>query len=465
MTGHISVALMMAALLSACATSPQPAVDDVASKMLERTGRRVEWNNGSDADAKVEARVSAMLGKGLTMGEAVDIALLNNRHLQAHFEDLGVAQADLVDAGLLENPSIGLGLMFPFAGGLADLHGSVAWSLVDAFMIPARKKLARAELEAAKAELGQEIVDLVAETQSAYISLQAAQQSFAVQRSTVEAAEVASTLAERQHEAGGLNALDLGQVRAFYQSAKLELTHVAGEVRDQRERLNRLLGLWGPQLEWKIEDRLPPLPEQEPELVHLESLAVKQRPDLSAARFEVAVLQRVVKLARANRFVGIDVGAGIERDDGELKAGPELDIELPIFNAGQADVARAQSMLRQSRWRLDGLAIDIRSEVRQAMNHLVFSRRMTEYSRDVRIPQREEIVRLAQVRYNAMLTGVYELIAFKQEEYESRLEYLQLLKDYWLARAELERVIGGGRGIDADLNADLNKGEAKQGAQ
>ena len=62
------------------------------------------------------------------------------------------------------------------------------------------------------------------------------------------------------------------------------------------------------------------------------------------------------------------------------------------------------------------------------------------------IPVREAAVTFTQQEYNYMLVGVFELIAAKQAEYDSYQEYLEAVRDYWIARAQLEHAIGGNPG-------------------
>src|SRR4051812_31461386 len=98
----ISVALLAA---GGCATVPKDSgFGDVKRDVEGRTGVKVRWDRGSAPDHEVTEAVRAMLADGLTADEAVQVALLNNRRLQATYEGLGVAQAEVVQAGLLHNP-------------------------------------------------------------------------------------------------------------------------------------------------------------------------------------------------------------------------------------------------------------------------------------------------------------------------------------------------------------------------
>ena len=72
--------------------------------------------------------------------------------------------------------------------------------------------------------------------------------------------------------------------------------------------------------------------------------------------------------------------------------------------------------------------------------------RMT-YLRDVVIPRRERILKLAQLEYNAMLRGVYQLLAARQELAASQREEVLAARDYWVAKTELDLALLGVSGF------------------
>src|SRR5688572_3888633 len=89
------------ALLGGCASVPREAgFGDVQKTLAERSALRVHWNQGTEADRAVAERIGSLLAAPLTADAAVEVAVLNNRRLQAVYEELSVAQGDLIQAGL-----------------------------------------------------------------------------------------------------------------------------------------------------------------------------------------------------------------------------------------------------------------------------------------------------------------------------------------------------------------------------
>lgn len=431
---------------SGCAsTAPDAAYDDVAKTITDRTGRRTHWLRGTTADADVERAVKKLLESDLGPDEAVQIALLNNRKIQGAYEELGVAQAELVEAGLLENPVFSGALRFPTSGGAPTLELGVAQSFIELLFLSDRKNIAGLALERSKLRVAAEILDLSAEVRRSYFELVAAEQIIALERVIVETTYTSAELARRQNEAGNMSDLELASHRALYEETRLDLARDELAAMEQREALTRLMGLFGDATAFRVRTGLPDLPANDPSLDALESKAIASRLDLQAMKRSSEILEAMLELAHAGRYIGAtELGAVAEREpDGSWSVGPEVSLELPIFNQGQATLARLEAELAQSRAHTYAMAVDIRSEVRSAREQMRGARRIAEHYRTVLIPLRERVVRLTQEQYDAMLTGVYELLAAKREEIGTYREYLHAMTDYFVARAELEQALGG----------------------
>jgi cobalt-zinc-cadmium efflux system outer membrane protein len=431
---------------------------DVKKLAADRGIERIHWNQGSEEDREVAERTRSLLQRDLTQASAVEIALLNNPRLQATYERLGVAQADLVQAGLLRNPTLAASFHFPVShaatpafSAVSGYEFSIVGEFLDLLLMPIRKRFARAEFERAKLEVASEVIEAVAQVRTAFYTVEAAQQMVEMRRTIAQAGEASAELAGRQHHAGNLSNLDLASEQATYAQARLDLARAEADLVANREQLNRLLGVWGRDVEWKTAGTLAPLPDRELPLEHVESVAIDRRLDLKALRSQVEVAAASLSLTKHSRFVNaVSVGGHYDKDpEGVSFAGPNLELQLPIFDQGQAQVARLQAELRQTQRLLEAKSIEVRSEVRAARARLLASRATVSYYRETLLPLRERIVKLSQEQYNAMLVGVYQLLAAKQNEANAYREYIESLRDYWIARAELERAAGGALPVQA----------------
>ena len=439
--------LTCVALLSGCAQIPKSAgFPDVQKIVRERTNYRVHWNRGTPEDEKISQTVKTLLSKEMTDKSAVQVALLNNRSLQAIYEDLGISQAEVVSAGQLRNPEIFGMARFPTRGDFGyNLEFEGAVDFLDFLMIPARKQLAEGQFKRAKLLVGNEVFRLVSEVQSAYYTAVAAKQLAGVRQEISKGAKSSFELSKRMYEAGNLSDLDLANQQGAYESARIEWAKAETEALSTRERLSTLLSLWGKDINWKVQNQLPAPPKNEMDLARLEALAVAQRLDLGAARQESETIAHALSIARQQGGIGsAEIGVSTEREThGGWVLGPVLKFELPIFHQGQTKLSRLESQLRQSELKYEAQAIEIRSDVRDLRNHLVAQRNLIEHHRKVMIPVRERIVALTLKKYNFMLTGIFDLIAAKQNEFDVYQAYIEAIRDYWITRAKLRLAVGG----------------------
>jgi len=440
-------ALPPLALLVGCASvDPQPAFLDVQRSVRERTGLRTEWARDAAAAASIRDAVSGLLKAEMTAEQAVQVALLNNPKLQATFEEVGISQADLAQAARLQNPHVAGFVRFPSDGPGRNTELSFLQNVFDLFVAPLRKKVAAGELERTKARVADDVLVLAAETKTAYYTVQARQQLVKRLRMILDITQTAEDFAHRQYEAGTIGQLALEGQIALNRQAKVDVAVAEAEVRADRERLNRLLGLWGPETTWRIAGALPTIPQTESPLDGLESRAVAQRQDLQAARWGVDVVGRALALTKKTRFfpVGIDVGIGTEKDvSGTRVTGPELALQLPIFDTGKASITRLEAEHRRAQRQLEALAINARSEVREARDRMLAARDLAQYYGRVLLPQRVRILDLTMRHYNLMLKGAYDLLLAKQQEVEAEKAHIEAWRGYWIARAQLERALGG----------------------
>jgi cobalt-zinc-cadmium efflux system outer membrane protein len=417
----------------------------MSSAVLARTGHALYWNQAMPEDPRADAVIDAILQGELGVEQAVQIALLNNRTLTATYEELSISQADLVQAGLLRNPTLTAGMTTAEADRLSpNLELGLAWNLLDALILPARKKIAATEAEGARLRVADVVLDVVSEVKRAYYELAAAEQVEAMRKIVADAAQASAELSASQGEAGTASELSVANQASAGEQLALDLSRARADVSLARERLARLLGLWGARASFRVGARLPDVAEREPPLEHLESLAIAKRFDLEAMRKEREALGRTLSLVRSSRFTpGVGVGVtGARLSDGNVAVAPSASLELPLFDQGQAVVARLEALFRASDARLRERAVEIRSDVRAARARMEYARGAVVRYRTKVIPLRERVVALSQEQYGAMLLGVYQLLAAKQSEVSAYREAIEAARDYWVARVDLERAVG-----------------------
>ncbi len=437
-----------ALVLAGCATTnPRATLPAVQSQLRERADVQATWPLTDDERAQADAATRELLAHDLTVESAVQIALLNNRSLRASFEEIGLSQADLAAATRLPNPTFAASVRWPQdrpRGPNAEF--GLTAPLLDSLLMPLRKRIAEDQLVQVQRRVAHEVLSLVADVRRAAYEVLAQQDIRARLAVIAEINDAAADLARRQYDAGNIPNLEFAQTNASAQQTQLDLLRADADVRAAREHLNRLLGLASGQTDWRLAGNLPLLPPADPALDNLEAIALGQRLDLAAARAQVTVAEKALTLKRNTRLLPgtVDFGVDTERDSGGGRVtGPRLDVQLPLFDQGQPELARLSAAMRQAQNRADALAADIGSDVRSARDALSAARGAAEFFQKNLLPQRRLILRESLLHYNAMQKSPYELLLAKEQQQVAERMSLEALRDYWLARTELERALGG----------------------
>jgi outer membrane protein TolC len=445
---RLAAAALAAVALGGCAGfSADGGFGTVEQAAGERLGKEVRWTKSDAERAAVDARVGALLAEPLTADAAVQVALLNNRRLQAAFDELGIAEAGFVQAGRLPNPGFGFGRLR--RGDETEIERTLHLDLARLLAMPMVREMESRRFERVKRDAAAAMLALAADTRKAWVAAVAAEQSVRYMGQVREAADASAELARRMARAGNWNKLQQAREQGFYADAALGLAR-AERLRDAtRERLTRLMGLWGERAQFRLPERLPDLPEAPLDMPDVERRAIAQRLDVQAARLGVEQTAKNLGLTRATRFVDVLELGAVRNSSNEAptQRGWEVSFELPLFDWSGARIARAEAIYMQSLNRAAAIAIDARSEVREAYRAYRSTFDIARHQRDEIVPIRQRIAEENLLRYNGMLIGVFELLADARAQVASVNGYIDALRDFWVAQADLDLAMVGKPGL------------------
>ena len=429
-------------LLAGCASfSPDGGFGKVSQLTQERTGQGVALQRSPEDAQTAQNRVAELLQAALTADAAVEVALLNNRGLQAKFGDLGIAESELVRAGRLKNPSLSFGRMS--GGGGVEIERTVLFDILGLLTMPMAKEVGQQRFEQAQYQAAYDAVSLAADVRRAYFDAVAAQELAKFYEQVKETADVSNELAKRMLQAGNFNKLAQMREQAFYADATAQLARAQHQAAAQREKLIRLLGLYGEQLNFRLPQRLPELPKQVIEPQNAEQTAMDKRLDVQMAKRAAEATAKSLHLTNATRMVNVlDVAYKNKSESGAPRAnGYEIELELPLFDFGSTRAARAQATYMQAVNRTAEVAVNARSEVREAYSAYRTAYDLAQHYRDEVVPLRKRISEENLLRYNGMLIGVFELLTDAREQVAGVTGYVQALRDFWVAETNLQTAL------------------------
>jgi outer membrane protein TolC len=440
---HTTIALSLLLIAGCTSFSPDAGFGSVASSVRERTGVAPRWARTPQERSAGADAVRHLVSKPLTADAAVQIALMNNRGLQATYAELGIGEADLVQAGRMRNPAFAFERLA--RGDELDIGRAFIIDLLSLMTIPTRTRIEHGRFDATKARVAAEASRVATATRRAYYAAVGAQEGVKYMEQVKDAAEASAELARRMASAGNFSKLQQAREQLFYAESTAQLARVRQAAMAERENLTRLAGLWGEDIRFTLPDRLPDLPKSARDVNAPESLAVAQRLDVQAAMKEADSVASTLGLTRTTGFVSV-LELGLQRNSETAKPpqkGYEIELRLPIFDWGSARMARAQHTYLQAVDRAADAAVRARSEVREAYDAYRTTYELARHYRDEIVPLRKRISDENVLRYNGMLVSVFELLADARQQVASVNTYIESLRDFWIADTALQAALTG----------------------
>ncbi|MFK7965951.1 MAG: TolC family protein [Burkholderiaceae bacterium] len=454
---RISLLILGAISLTGCASfSEDGGFGVVQQTTAERLGKDVRWARTMQDRNEIAERVTDLLARPLTIDNAVQVALLNNRGLQATFDSLGITEAERVQAGRLPNPGFSFGKNK--RGDEREIERGFHVNLARLIFMPTILKLETRRLEQAQGDVAMRVLDLAAQTRKAWVEAVSGRESALYMNKVKRTADVGAQLARRMAKVGNFSKLQQAREQSFYAEATLNQARAENAALAARERLTRLLGLYGDQARYELPERLPSLPETPEQYPNAVKIALAQRLDVQAAKTGVERLAGNLGMVKTNRFINVlELGSLYNTSNEEPKqTGWEIELELPIFDWGDAKVARADAMYRQAMNQAAQTAIDARSEVRQAYAGYRSAFDIAAHYRDEIVPLSKRISEENLYRYNGMMIGVFELLADARAQIGAVDGYIEALKDFWMAKTDLDMAMIGKPSLTAMPGAQMS---------
>lgn len=419
-------------LLAGCASLP----DNPAAGVSNHLG-----GNSPDFSVAEQQRLRALLATPLGATDTVRIALANNAGIRSAYASLGIAAADVYDAGRLTNPGLHVSVLG--ASGASETTVGITQAFTDLLLLGSRRRRAQGEFRRLELVVAHKTKRLAARAESAFFDHVGAKQVARMRNRAALAASISAELAQSFFDAGNIGELQLKREQAAAARAKIKAMEADLDVVQTKSRLGAIMGLEDG-LTWTTTRSLPEELPGAPALRELLRIALESRLDLKAVREEIRLLTRYRNLSRRTRFLGsTEIGIEAQSASGESTlVGPTFSLELPIFNQGKGRVARAQAGLQQARADHRLLQGNISAAVRSVHAQMEHHRSTAEQYRNVLLPAREAIVERLQEHVNFMLKSQFELLAAKQEQIDGLEEYAAAVRGYWMARAALVQAIG-----------------------
>jgi outer membrane protein TolC len=435
----------LGAMASGCTSfSPDGGMSAVSAIATPELKADVVKISGDDDVAEANARVAQMLKSQLSANTAVRIALLNNKGLQAAYNELGVAEAASVEASLPPNPTFSLSRVSTPVE--LDIEERIVANIVALVTLPARTEIAAERFRQAQLRAAEETLRVGIKTRRSYYRAVAALELVASLSQAASAANSAAKLAKQLVETGAMNKLDQAREDAFYADVVTQLAKARQQAASEREQLIRAMGLLGAD-PLKLPKTLPALPKRPHTAIDVETEALRRRLDLQIARIEANTLAKSYGLTKATHFINLLEVTGVARTQHDpggphgTGGGVESDFQVPIFDFGEARLRQAGEAYMEAVNRLSEKAVNARSEAREAYQAYRSTYEVANHYRKDVLPLRQIISGETMLRYGAMQIDVFSLLTDARQHIAANIGAIEAERDFWLADTDLDAAI------------------------
>ncbi len=474
----VAVSVVMTLLVGSGCAKVDPKLDYQRSSAFIEKATGVAGVIGKRDAAVIEARVEELLKSELTSNEAVELALLNNAGLLAAFRDIGIARADLVQSGLLTNPTLAMAFRLPAGGGLTAIDMDIAQNIADLWQIPPRERAAERNLELTILRIAHEASRVAAKTKQAYYAVLGEERRLNIARENLEVTRTTLKLSKFRQETGVGNVLDVNMAKGAALKAELAVDRTRLAASEAKRTLAALLGLRidAERLTLTNEARLLDLPAQNERIV---AQAMENRLDIRAMRETVRAADERLVLEHRQVFPSLTVGLSLEREargraqdrdiladtarasiaagrltapeieprsngggDPTVTLGPGFALELPIFDQNQAQIARARYQLEQALLRLNSLQASVVQEVQGAIDQARTAHKIARFYEMEILPQSQQNLDLARESYRAGKAGILFVLEAERAFLIARNAFINAQQEAELTNVKLESAVG-----------------------
>jgi outer membrane protein TolC len=418
---------------------------DVKQRVGGEAGKSLQTVTDETQSRQRDEAVAALLAQPLTMDGAVRLTVLNNRAVQAELAELDIAQADLAKASRPDNPTFTLARKR--RADETEYERSYGIDILGVLTLPWRHANEARHAEQAKLAVAASISRTALDARKAWVNAVAAAQTARYLNDVAESADASAELSRRMMAAGNLNQLGYQRAQLYAAEALAQRTRGQQTAMEAREALVRLLGLSGAAVSrLALPDRLPELPASPRSLDVLGPQATEKRLDLQMARREVDALADALGLTRTTRFINVLETSYLNNSSSAAgkQHGYTLSLELPLFDFGATNAAKAEALYRQALNRAAQIGIDAESDLHSRYAAYRSNYDLARHYRDTVLPLSKAISSETQLRYNGMLSSVFDLMADDREQVASVNATIEAQRAFWEADANLQMAVTTG---------------------
>ncbi len=440
---RMGAALCIISLAGCASIEVTTGFEEVSALVAERGGISLPAALTPEALAAGENINLARPTGSISLDRALQVAVTNSPALRAEYARLAISRADVFQASLSKNPTFDANIGAGITGESARFALGAVYPILDLIYRKPRIKAARADFKALQVEVAEAVINHANDVTSAYLHLAQSKAKLSAREEVVTVARNQVATFKKLVASGSIDSSYLAELQATLTKAEIARDAEQGEREAVR---TELAGLIGSPLSSPLDTTLPldEIGENNETVESITAQALRQRLDINRAEQEITVLKLALKKSgRLFSEDGQELGLELESEDSERFLGPSISVEVPIFNRGKYRQAKAMAELIEAERRLSALERSIQTDIHVAHQRVTARRHTALAHQDRLIPSARTLAALARERLNVGTINVADFLEAQLAIGDASLEAIDAKADYWAARADLAKAVGG----------------------
>jgi cobalt-zinc-cadmium efflux system outer membrane protein len=388
----------------------------------------------------------------ISLDEAIRLALQHNHALQAARTTILQNQAEEVTANLRPNPTLSWDSQFfplfnPSQFSADYLENQAQFDVGIGYTFERGKKRQH-RLQAAKDQTAVTVstVDdnqrqLIFNTSQQFIAALLAQSTLELSKQDAESFQQTVTISESRYKAGDMSESDLLKIKLQLLQFQSDLSMAKLAKVQALAALRQFLGFESVPDDFDVQGDLDYQPVHA-DLQDLKGLAMQNRPDLRAAQQGVTAARSQEALMRANGKKDLGVSFDYTHTAGINSGAFFFNIDLPIFDRNQGEIARARFAITQAEEQAIETAQQVNTDIVDAFSALRSNDEIIQLYRGGYVDQAKQSRDITEYAYKRGAASLLDFLDAERTYRANQLAYRQALASYMTAVEQMRQAVG-----------------------
>lgn len=387
----------------------------------------------------------------ISLDQAVQLALAHNHALLAERTTIAQSKDAEITANLRPNPTLGvdyIGLpLRPSQFNWDNISQTTEFDAGLSYLFERGKKrqnrlhAAQDQTAVTVSTVADDERTLTFNVASTFTNVLLAESTLDFAQQDLKSFQDTINISESQYKAGAISEGDFLKIKLQLLQFQTDVTSAVLAKQQALVSLRQLLGFESVPLDYDVAGTLQyqKLPYN---VEDLQSMALKDRPDLRAAEQGVAAAQSSYKLQKANGKVDVTGTLNYTHISDQDTTSFIVNVPLPIFDRNQGQIAQARDAILQAQESYHEASEQVMSDVQSAFESVRTNEQTLQIYDSGYLDQSKESVDISEYAYKRGAASLLDFLDSERSYRATQLAYRQQLASYMLALEQLREAVG-----------------------